>query len=133
MAGSFNRKKLVYYFERLFVLPSYYEGLPIALLEALSYNLPVLVSNISQNREISLSEFRYFKVGDIDALTKKIIELFKIGISEEEKIKYRKILEENYNWNKIAERTYQVYKSVLNKYQKRYERDIRTGIRYLNS
>ena len=30
----------------LFVLPSYYECLPIALLEALSYGLPVLVNDI---------------------------------------------------------------------------------------
>jgi len=31
---------------KMFVLPSYHEGLPIALLEALSYQLPVLVSDI---------------------------------------------------------------------------------------
>jgi glycosyltransferase involved in cell wall biosynthesis len=101
----------------LFVLPSYYEGLPIALLEALSYGLSVLVSDIPQNREISLPEFRFFKPGDIETLTKKMVELFKIGIDEKEKIKQKEILKENYNWDKIAERTYQVYKSVLNKCQ----------------
>lgn len=35
---------------RLFVLPSFHEGLPIVLLEALSYRLPVLVSDIPANR-----------------------------------------------------------------------------------
>lgn len=107
----------------LFVLPSYYEGLPIALLEAMSYGLPVLVSGIPQNREISLPEFRFFKAGDIDALAKKMVKLLKIGIDEEEKIKQMKILKENYNWDKIVEKTYQVYKSVLNKHQNGYQRN----------
>lgn len=98
----------------LFVLPSYYEGLPIALLEAISYDLPVLASDIPQNREIPLPGFRYFKPGDIETLARKMDELFRTGISEEEKKKQRRILEENYNWDKIAQQTFEVYKSVLN-------------------
>jgi glycosyltransferase involved in cell wall biosynthesis len=98
----------------LFVLSSYYEGLPIALLEAMSYDLPVLLSDLPQNKEIPLPEFRFFKPGDIDTLTKKMVELFKIGIGEEEKIKQKEILKENYNWDKIAEHTFKIYKSVVN-------------------
>jgi len=97
----------------LFVLPSYYEGLPIALLEALSYGLPVLVSDIPQNREIPLPYFRYFQPGDIEKLSKKLIELFNLGITEEEQNRVRKIIEEKYNWDIIAKKTYEIYRSIL--------------------
>lgn len=95
----------------LFVLPSYYEGMPIVLLEALSYGLPLLVSDIQPNREITLPEFRYFKVGDIDSLSIKMQELIKKGISNDEKEAFSKILNKDYNWEKIAESTYNLFVS----------------------
>jgi glycosyltransferase involved in cell wall biosynthesis len=97
----------------LFVLPSCVEGLPIVLLEALSYNLPVLVSDIPSHREVKLNDNRYFKLGNIDELSKKIIELFNDGVSNEEKENYNKLLLEKYNWVTIAEKTFAVYKSLV--------------------
>ncbi|MEW6353676.1 MAG: glycosyltransferase family 4 protein, partial [Pseudomonadota bacterium] len=52
----------------IFVLPSSHEGLPIALLEALSFGVPVLASDIPPNREIGLGAECYFPLGDIHAL-----------------------------------------------------------------
>ena len=96
----------------LFVLPSYYEGLPIALLEAMSYGLPVLVSDIPQNREVHLPDFRYFSAGDVEKLSVKIVELMKQGISEEEKKQQAEILINEYNWEDIARKTFEVYESI---------------------
>jgi len=97
----------------LFVLPSYYEGLPIALLEALSYGLPVLVSDIPPNREIPLPEYRYFQPGNIEELSEKMNKLIRKGISRTEKNKIFRILKKEYNWKKIAEKTYSVYQEIL--------------------
>ncbi len=95
----------------LFVLPSYYEGLPIVLLEAMSYGASVLISDIPANRELPLPEYRYFLPGDVDTLSKKILKLFNF-ISEDEKDKYNKILKEKYSWDRIAKRTFEVYKAA---------------------
>jgi len=98
----------------LFILSSYHEGLPIVLLEAMSHNLPILASNISQNRRVSLPKFRYFTTGNINMLAEKMVELFKKGISEEEKKQQNQILKERYNWEQIVQETFSVYQSVVN-------------------
>jgi len=96
----------------LFVLPSYYEGLPIALLEALSYGLPVLVSDIPPHRELPLPDERFFPPGDKESLSNKINYLIRHGISEDEKKDHWDYLKKNYNWDSIAQMTFEVYKDL---------------------
>ena len=97
----------------LFVLPSYYEGLPIALLEAMSYGLSCVVSDIPANREVGLAPERYFKPGDIPALMAKLSEFIQKPLSPEEKASQIKSISERYEWDKIAERTLEVYRRVM--------------------
>jgi len=97
----------------LFVLPSHQEGMPIVLLEAMSHNLPVLLSDIPQHRDFSLSLDRYFKVGDDLALAKKIENFFPIGLSQKELEYYRVLIEKKFNWDIIAQKTYAIYRSTF--------------------
>lgn len=57
---------------RCYCLPSSHEGLPISLLEAMSYRVPVIVSDIPANLEVGLDESCYFPVGHVDALAEKL-------------------------------------------------------------
>lgn len=53
---------------RLFVLPSYLEGMSNALLEAIALHRPVLVSDIQENIEVLDGNGATFAVGKVDAL-----------------------------------------------------------------
>lgn len=100
-------------FSGLFVLPSYYEGLSVALLEAMSYGLDCLVSDIPANVSVPLTDDSYFKKADVDELAEKLadfVENHKEGIVNEA---YRTLLREEYDWAKIAEKTRDVYQMVL--------------------
>lgn len=91
---------------RCFVLPSSHEGLPIALLEAMSYGLPVIVSDIPANLEVGLSEECYFHVGDVDALASRLSVLCEAPLA---RIDYDMA---KYDWNHIAKEVSDVYRSL---------------------
>lgn len=103
----------VYTNARLFCLPSYHEGLPIALLEAMSYGLPALVSDIPANLEVDLPAERFFKCGDTKNLAEKLGKLIDLELTDEEQRSLRAEIREKYNWSKIAEQTVAVYQKAL--------------------
>jgi glycosyltransferase involved in cell wall biosynthesis len=97
--------KALYKFAKLFVLPSYHEGLPIVALEAISADTPVLLSDIIPNLDIELNAEHYFKVGDHADLARKLA----LDISKAPKAEVLT----KYNWDKIAHDTYQKFESVV--------------------
>lgn len=95
---------------RCFVLPSSHEGLPIGLLEAMSYHLPVIISDIPANTEIALDKQCYFHVGNVDELTKALQR------NIETEFRFAEYDMEKYNWDHIAEEVCKVYQlCVLNR------------------
>ena len=93
----------------LFVLPSSHEGLPIALLEALSYGLPALASDIPANREVGLAEDCYFPVGNVDALAAALAQACSEPIDAADQAALRTRIARDYDWDAIAGRTLALY------------------------
>lgn len=89
---------------KAYCLPSSHEGLPIALLEAMSYHLPVMVSDIPANMEVGLPKENYFPCGDVDALANKLQDIINKPM---QRIDYDM---GKYDWDKIAEQVNDIYR-----------------------
>ena len=94
---------------KVFIIPSYHEGLPIALLEALSYSLPVIASNIPANLEVKLPEECYFGVGNVVQLKQQLANHDAISFEKQDYSVYLNI----YDWYNIAGQVFNVYQKVL--------------------
>ena len=105
--------KEVFAHAALFVMPSYHEGHPIALLEAMSYGRLVLVSDIPANKEVGLDSSQYFECGNTEALRLAMEKLIRRNPSENERRQIVEFVRERYDWDRIAERTIGVYKKAL--------------------
>lgn len=90
---------------RCYCLPSSHEGLPIALLEAMSYGVKVLVSDIPANLEVGLPKEDYFPCGDVDALAEKLAKIIEMPV---EHVDYDM---SKYDWEEIADEVKAVYES----------------------
>lgn len=97
----------------LFVLPSSHEGLPIALLEALSYGLPVLVSDIPSNMEVVSDADRVFRMGSITELSAKMRALSDVNLSASGREAIRLNCARRYNWTEIAQKTSAAYVELV--------------------
>ncbi len=92
----------LYTYAGLFISPSSNEGFPIVVLEAMSYGLPIVLSDIPAHKEVNLADDKYFESCNINHMQELIEKNIKEGITDKEKDYYRKLLKEKYDWNAIT-------------------------------
>lgn len=96
--GSDQKAKLLQKADVL-VLPSYNEGLPMAILEAMSYGLPIISTNVGSIAEAVQDEVNgfLFTPGDVEALSAKMKDLITDStLWRKQSIQSRKIAEDNF-------------------------------------
>lgn len=121
----------------VFVQPSLLEGLPITLLEAASYGIPVLASDIAPHLEVlgaSAPGRRTFRTGDVGALTQALTAALEAaagpdgpaGRAERDGAELlRKEVLAGYNWEDATDQLERLYLSVAPR--RLFRRTARTG------
>lgn len=96
----------------LYILPSDIEGMPISLLEALSYGRVCLCSDIKENRETAGEYASYFERGNIKDLVQKLKNALQSEkqYSEDDCKKRKEYVGTRYDWNRIVQQTMQLYR-----------------------
>lgn len=94
----------------LLIHPSENEGLPLTVLQAMSYAKPVLVSDIPEHKEVITDNNFWFANASVVSLTEKLIEL----LADEKKLaeagkENKKIASKKYDWSLITKKTIMLY------------------------
>lgn len=93
----------------LYCLPSDVEGMPISLLEAMSYGKNCLVSNIEENTQVTGKYATTFKKSNLDSLIDSLDRCLN-GYGRFEDKEISDYIIKRYDWNDIVERTVKLYK-----------------------
>ena len=87
----------------LYVLPSDIEGMPMSLLEALSYGNVCLVSDIPENTEVINEDCFVFRRGDVDRLRHQIKKIINLNLCTHCNMVIP------YTWQDVVRQTLEIY------------------------
>jgi glycosyltransferase involved in cell wall biosynthesis len=97
----------------VFVLPSSHEGQPIAVLEAMSYGCPVILSDIPAHREIRIASAQLVPVADVAALANRLDDVLSQSAPRRLDPAECERLMRAHDWQQIARQTLEVYLAAL--------------------
>lgn len=96
-----------------YILPSDIEGMPLSLLEAMSYGNAVITSDIRENADVVGDMGITFKKGSADDLAEKMTYLDDTPeLANKLRSSSAKYILDKYNWNNVADRTIELYKKI---------------------
>ncbi len=97
-----------------FCIPSTIEGLSISLLEAMSYRLPVVASDIPANREVLDDDKAFWcKAEDVDTLRNALEQAVSAAGNMSEMTEYNFCkVRDSYTWEKVAEKYVEYLKTI---------------------
>lgn len=94
----------------LYVLPSDLEGMPLSLLEAMSYGNACLTSDIPECADVVCDKGVTFAAGSVGDLREKLVMLCEdVALVDKLKREASEYICGMYNWNDVTERTLELY------------------------
>jgi len=115
LGPKFGRdKEASYQHADAFVLSSFSEGLPMAVLEAWSYALPVLMTPACNLEEGFEQRAALRTAPDPEAIARGLVRLFELTTGERRAIgrRGRALVEDTFTWSRVAEEMYDIYQWV---------------------
>lgn len=98
----------------VYTLPSLLEGMPLSLLEAMSYENCCLVSDISECKEVVEDKAVVVKAGDVEELKNALQKLCDdCNLVKRYKETAREYILNKFNWDDVAKRTLSLYENKL--------------------
>lgn len=100
-------------------LPSLWESLPIAVLEGMTCGKPIIASNVGGIPYLVNDGKNGFLVrpGEVNELSDKLITLLKDKKLQEKMGRESLKLSEDFDWNKVSEKTFEVYNEIINEFE----------------
>lgn len=99
----------------VFILPSNYEGLPISLLEALSFGVPVIASNVGGIGEVLNGKNGFAVENSVESFIEKIDFVLQDSVNSQVKISARESYLEKFTINKMVEGYTSIFSTIYNK------------------
>lgn len=100
----------------VFVFPTLFEGMPTVVLEAMSYGLPVIVSNVGATAELVDDKNGYLiPASNVSRLKAAILDFYKLDEASKLNLSnasYRKVAEQ-YTWPVVAQRYIQLFEKQM--------------------
>ena len=94
----------------LYCLPSDIEGMPISLMEAMSYGKNCLISDIEENMQVAGNLVYSFKKSDVEDLANKLNYALN-GIDRKDENEISNYVLQKYNWDNVVIQTENLYKN----------------------
>lgn len=110
--GERSREEVYFLYSKcaLFVMPSLYEGMPNAVIEAMSFNCKMLLSRIPAHEQLELQDEIYFTATDSSQLQR----LMKENLQTDVRPDYRDKLK-SYDWAHIVSQVIAIQEQIIKK------------------
>ena len=109
-----EEKKKVLLNTDIFIMTSRFEGLPMGLIEALSYGIPCFVTKgTNMDTEILRFNAGWTSNNQIESISSVFNQMIQEREQVVEKGENARILASNYSWTRIAQKSHKVYSRII--------------------